>query len=494
MKASLQLTLSQQLKMTPQLQQAIKLLQLSAQELETQIIEALESNPLLEREEELAHQEVDAAPNGDQDKSDKEDKPSKDQKEESQAANDDSVDLENVEDWDSMYSAGTGSVNGKAPSDGFDRTQEMADPDEEDLKDHLLWQLHLTPLSDTDRTIGFALIDAINEHGYLQDSIEEIHAELCADLGPDVELELDEVEAMLHRIQHLDPLGCGARGVDECLLIQLQAVDQSDESKALAKTIIQEHLEALGNQDIAKLKRSLKCPEAKIRDAIDLVRSLDPRPGSSIASGTTEYVQPDVVVRKRDGVWQVSLHDSTSPKITINNVYADMISTAKSEDASYMRGQLQEARWLIKSLETRNETLLKVASTIVKFQHEFFEHGPEHMKPLILREVAETIEMHESTVSRVTNRKFMLTPRGVFELKYFFSSHVGTSDGGECSATAIQAKIKKLLDEEPPEKPLSDSKIANILNKEGIDVARRTVAKYRENLGIPSSSKRKRII
>lgn len=470
--------------MTPQLQQAIKLLQLSSQELETQILEALEANPLLDREDLAAFdseipagEEAESVSAGDA------------------KSADDGLDQLPAEDdgWDQHYSS-MPSMNGVTASrnnyEGPDRQLDFADRDADGLVEHLLWQLNLSHAQPTDLAIGVAIIDAINEDGYLTESPESIQQSLL----PDTEVELDEVEAMLTRIQHFDPLGVGATSVQDCLTIQLRTLDEDTPGLSLAKAVVAHHLNALASQDLSGLRRDLNAREDQLREAIELVRSLEPRPGSHFSSAPTEYVKPDVVVEKRGGRWLAMLPDDIVPRLRVNDYYANLIGHASKEDSSYLRGQLQEARWLIKSLEARNETLLKVANAIVEHQSDFFEQGPQAMKPLVLREVADTIEMHESTVSRVTSRKYMLTSRGVFEFKYFFSSHVGTSDGGEMSATAIQAMIGKYVADEPPSKPMSDSKIAQLLNDRGIDVARRTVAKYREALNIPSSSKRKRLI
>ena len=470
--------------MTPQLQQAIKLLQLSAQELETELLDALESNPLLEREEPIS----DEAP---------EDPPFKqaDSGNGEAVERAEGVDQYSAEDsgWDDYYQSmpsSTPSAPSKSLSPGTDRAVEYADTSSNDLEQHLLWQLNLSHCSPADTAIGVAIIDAINDDGYLTESIEDIRSSLL----PDYVVETDEVEAVLHRIQRFDPVGVGATSVRDCLAIQLEMLDPATPGFLAAGQIIEYYLELLAKQDVVALKQALHVDDQALQVAIDLVRSLEPRPGAKIPSNEVQYVRPDVLVKKINGVWRAILFEEFLPRLAINNYYVNLIGKAKKNDANYLKGQLQEARWLIKSLETRNETLLKVASAIVAHQYAFFEQGDEAMKPLVLREVADAIDMHESTVSRVTSRKYMLAPQGVLEFKYFFSSHVGTADGGECSATAIQAMIRKLTDEETPKKPLSDSKIAVILNQRGIDVARRTVAKYREAIGVPASSARKRLV
>ncbi|MEM9302096.1 MAG: RNA polymerase factor sigma-54 [Pseudomonadota bacterium] len=473
MKASLQLRFSQQLTMTPQLQQAIKLLQLSSQELEAQIIEALETNPLLEQVE-PEPDEADTAPPEEQ----------RTDEEMAAAAETEALAVEPTE-W-SQYDE-PGGTRTAASGDGGEYPELAEGPD--DLVDHLLWQLNLCTLSAEDRAIGVAIIQSIDEHGYLEGTSEDVVQ--C--LAPEIEVELDEVEAIRHRIQRFDPVGVASLDLTDCLRVQLDALPEDTPARAVALRIVAEGLEVLARQDLDGLQRRVGTDRDTLLAAIELVRSLDPRPGRQVAGADTEYVRPDVTVERRGDSWQVRLHVNLRPQLGINSFYAGMIGSAGRQDADYLRGQLQEARWLLKSLETRNETILKVATAIVAHQQDFFDEGPEAMKPLVLREIAASIDMHESTVSRVTRGKYMATPRGIFEFKYFFSSHVGTADGGECSATAIQAMIRKLIDEEPPRKPLSDAKIAAILNDKGIDVARRTVAKYREGMNIASSSKRKRL-
>lgn len=467
--------------MTPQLQQAIRLLQLSSLELQAEIQQALEENPLLDREEAPAAEESLSDLASEADGSDAVD------------GSEDEGDISNLaaeEGWDQRFEApvapGTGAAKKEPPSD---RSSDI--PDEGDgLREHLLWQLNLSSLSPIDNAIGTAIIYGLDEAGYLVDGVEDI----LANLGEQYEIELDEVEAVRHRIQRFDPLGVGSVSLAESLQVQLTALDPETPFVKEAGLIICDHLDKLANQDMPGLKRALGLGDEDLKAAVAVIRHLNPRPGAGISSSRTEYIAPDVYVRRVKGKWKVSLNPENEAGLRINSVYAGMIKGANERDASYLRSQLQEARWFMKSLETRNETLLKVARCIVKHQQGFFEVGPVAMKPLVLREVADSIDMHESTVSRVTNRKYMHSPRGIFEFKYFFSSHVSTSDGGEASATAIQAMIKKLIDEEPPQKPLSDSKLTSILNEQGIDVARRTVAKYREAMQIASSTRRKRLI
>ena len=349
----------------------------------------------------------------------------------------------------------------------------------------------MTHVSDTDRVIGITLIDEIDNDGYLTDTLESIYHGLVESFP---ELEIDEVVAVLHMIQHFDPIGTGARDLGECLDIQLQMLPAETPFKDQARTIVQHHIDALGTHNTRMLRRKLDVSESELHEIITLIQSLNPRPGAQISNNSPEYIIPEVSVVKRGNSWRVELNSETAPKLRINTTYANLVKRAdNSSDNNYMRTQLQEARWFIKSLQSRNETLLRVATAIVEHQRKFLEYGPEAMKPLVLRDIAEQLELHESTVSRVTNNKYMHTPRGIFEFKYFFSSHVGTSDGGVCSATAIRAMIKKLIEEENNVKPLSDSKIAQMLADKGINVARRTVAKYREALSIPPSNERKQL-
>jgi RNA polymerase sigma-54 factor len=336
-----------------------------------------------------------------------------------------------------------------------------------------------------------AIIDAIDDDGYLGEPLDAIHANLAKDMD---DLELDEVEAVLHLVQHFDPVGSGARNLAECLAIQLQQLPADTPWLTEAKVLVADYLDLLAARNFKQLTRHMKLSEPELHEVAALIQTLNPRPGSLISSRAPEYIVPDVSVYRYQGTWRVELNPDTAPRLRINPLYAGMVKRAdNSADNTYMRNQLQEARWFIKSLQSRNETLLKVATAIVQHQRGFLEYGPEAMKPLVLRDIAEQLEMHESTISRVTTHKYMHTPRGIFEFKYFFSSHVGTADGGVCSATAIRAMIKTLIAGENPAKPLSDSKIASVLVTKGINVARRTVAKYREAMAIPPSNERKRL-
>lgn len=511
MKLSLQLKLGQTLTMTPQLQQAIRLLQLSTLDLQQEIHQALESNPMLELDEGddygKSASDSDAENSGQREDIDNginstnelyespdasgtasSEEP---QWEESHIPSELSVDS----NWDDIYQSTYTTGSGSSADSDFESDFESRNSASETLQDHLTWQLNLTPMSDTDRLIGMAIIDAVDVNGMLTSTVESIHAGLNASL----DIDLDEVIAVLHRIQQFDPVGVAYRDLAECLLIQLQQVDDEDVTPAIrnARIIVKNHLQLLGNRDYAQLMRLTRLKEPELRDAIAIIEALNPRPGADISPPSTTYIVPDVLVTKdvKSGRWQVELNPETAPRIRINPDYAALVRRADtSSENSYLRDNLQEARWFLKSLQSRNETLMKVATRIVEHQREFFELGEEAMKPLVLHDIAEAVGMHESTISRVTTQKYMHTPKGIFELKYFFSSHVSTTEGGEFSSTAIRALIKKLVAGENPRKPLSDSKIARTLEEQGINVARRTIAKYRESLSIPPSNERKKLV
>ena len=488
LKPALNLRVGQSLSMTPQLQQAIRLLQLSSLELQGEIQQIFESNPMLEKEEENPTTEQEQSLNG-ADKSTQESSESTIEQEIDVQKEQISDDLPVDSDWEDVYQASN--IYSETPHEPTRDVYENESGAGNSLQDHLQGQLDLINLSDVDRIVGMTLIDEIDNDGYLTDSLENIYQNLL-DSFP--ELELDEVIAVLHLIQHLDPIGTGARDLGECLDIQLQYLPPETPFLAAARLTVQQYIDALGSRNIRLLRRKLDVSEAELQEIIALIQSLNPRPGAQISNSKPEYIIPDVSVVKRGNSWRVELNHETAPKLRINSTYASLVKRADdSSDNNYMRTQLQEARWFIKSLQSRNETLLRVATAIVEHQRKFLEYGPEAMKPLVLRDIAEQLELHESTVSRVTNNKYMHTPRGIFEFKYFFSSHVGTADGGVCSATAIRAMIKKLIEEENTTKPLSDSKLATLLAEKGINVARRTVAKYREALAIPPSNERKQL-
>jgi len=349
-------------------------------------------------------------------------------------------------------------------------------------------------LSETDQVIAATIINCIDDNGYLEDEVDEVIEAVNANFpNPEDHCDTEEVEAILRLIQQLDPIGCGSRDTRECMLIQLQEMDSTPHVE-ICKQLIGEHLQMLAARDFAKIKRQLKINDTQLQNSITTIQSLTPRPGSQIVSKDPQYIVPDVFVKKIKGVWRVELNPDIAPRLAVNSMYAGLVKRAdKSDDNTYMRNQLQEARWFIKSLQSRNETLLRVGTAIVERQRGFLEYGDEAMRPLVLRDIAEHLELHESTISRVTTQKYIHTPRGIFEFKYFFSSHVSTADGGECSATAIRAMIRKFIAQEDPGKPLSDSKIASTLVSSGIQVARRTVAKYRESMSIPPSNERKRL-
>ncbi|OZG70577.1 RNA polymerase factor sigma-54 [Hahella sp. CCB-MM4] len=500
MKTSLQLKLGQQLTMTPQLQQAIKLLQLSTLDLQQEIQQALESNPMLEvneddepssnpQNDEITERLVANAKESASESASSSEEPSysEDDNWNESIPNDLPVDTA----WDDVYQGSNTSYSSGSEDDEFDF--ESRNSKGETLQDHLLWQLNLTPMSDTDRVIAIAIVDAVSPDGYLTLTAEEIHSGL--ETEGEEGIELDEVQAVLKRVQQFDPPGVATNTLQECLLNQLNQLPKDTPWLGQAKLVVSHYINLLGNRDYAQLMRRSRLKEEDLRHVLKLIQGLNPKPGQSIQESETEYVVPDVMVRKTNGRWLVELNPEISPRIRVNPGYASLVKRADSSaDNTYLRDQLQEARWFIKSLQSRNETLLKVASQIVEHQQGFLDYGEEAMKPLVLHDIAEAVEMHESTISRVTTQKYMHTPRGVFELKYFFSSHVSTDSGGECSSTAIRAIIKKLVAAESPKKPLSDSKIAALLGEQGINVARRTIAKYREALSIPPSNERKRLI
>ena len=480
-KPSIQLRLGQQLAMTPQLQQAIRLLQYSTLELQTHIQEILESNPLLDSEEDGEEGYTADTP----------------EREETPASVEDTIPDELPVDsaWEDIYEPSGAPGSGSNRIEGEDRDPyESQTEGGESLADHLLWQLHLTTMNDQDHQIAINLVDAIDEDGYLQEDLDSLQHSLTLELGLEEPLDIEDIEAVRHLILRLDPPGCGARNLSECLLAQLYELPADTPWLEPARKLIGDHLELLANHDFKALMRRLDLDEAGLQGAIALIQALNPRPGAQISDRRPEYIVPDVIVRKQDHRWRVELNTEAIPRLRVNSTYAAMVKRADSSaDNTYIKNQLQEARWFIKSLQSRNETLMRVASAIVEQQRGFLEYGDEAMKPLVLRDIAEQVEMHESTISRVTTQKYMHTPRGIFEFKYFFSSHVGTADGGECSAVAIRAMIRKLIEAEPGDKPLSDSKIAALLGEKGIQVARRTVAKYREGMNILSSSERKRL-
>ncbi len=522
MKQSLQIKMGQQLAMTPQLQQAIKLLQLSTLELQTEIQSALENNPMLEMQEDEGSEprENDAANENSAENSERKRNEEKQQKEkikeevnansaddtiveehfeaslETPSADQDAIPDELPVDsaWEDVYETAQPMSTGSS-SDGETRDfTEFHNSGISSIQDHLNDQIQFAPLSERDQVIAETVIDAVDDNGYLIDDVDTLLAGLNRDItDPETMFEMSELETVLHMVQHLDPPGCGARNASECMAIQLSQLPQNDITD-YATRIVNDHLDLLAAHDFSRLRRLLKINDEQLQEAISLIRSLNPRPGRQLVQDHDQYIVPDVFVKKVKGVWRVELNPDIAPRLGINALYAGMVKRAdKSDDNNFLRNHLQEARWFIKSLQSRNETLLRVATAIVERQRNFLEYGEEAMKPLVLRDIAEQLSLHESTISRVTTQKYIHTPRGIFEFKYFFSSHVSTANGGECSATAIRAMIQRFIDAEDRTKPLSDSKIASTLVADGIQVARRTVAKYRESMGIAPSNERKRL-
>ncbi|WP_392561392.1 RNA polymerase factor sigma-54 [Orbus sturtevantii] len=472
-KQSLQLKIAQQLAITPQLQQAIHFLQLSTQELCQEIQVLLEKNPLLEIDDDFNEISVDSLPESDNIDTSK-------MMENREISSDISLDVS----LDDMYSAG--SPSGTFSDYCDEELLVYQGETHQTLNEYLMWQLNLTPFSEQDKAIAISLIQSIDDKGYLTSTTQDILEEQGND-----EIELDEIEAVLKRIQHFDPIGIGARTLQECLMLQVNQLFPITVEIKYAKTIINDHLELLGQKDFKALQKKLNVDLQSLKLAINIIQQLQPYPGYSVNTVIPQYIIPDVSVKKIAEKWSVFINSDPIPRLKINQHYAAMEKVANKTDSQYIHQALQEANWLIKSIENRNDTLAKVCQFIVKHQQSFFNHGEEYMKPMILSDVANAISMHESTVSRITTSKYLQCPRGVFELKYFFSSHVNTKSGGEASSTAIRALIRKWIEQENYQKPLSDNKIANLLEAQGIIVARRTIAKYRESLSIPASSQRK---
>jgi len=481
MKQSLNLRQGLQLSMTPQLQQAIKLLQMSTLDLQQEIQQALETNMMLEVNEE------ESIPSALEIQHDK-----KVERLDSQTSEGSQTDIpeEFATDtsWDDIYENVIESAAYQSEGVEYEAQRSCAAT----LQDHLLWQLELTPFSERDHAIAIAIIDSINQDGYLLSSIEDIYVSLQQHFD---DLESDEVAAVLHRIQHFDPAGVGASDLSDCLRLQLLQLPENTLFRKEALIVVTEYLDWLATHEQTKLMRKLGLTEHQLNAVVTLIRTLEPKPGTQIQETTSEYVVPDVYVIKQNGSWQTELNPDIAPKLRVNPMYSALIKRAdNSKDNVCMKDHLQEARWFIKSLHSRNDTLLRVARSIVEKQTGFLEHGSVAMKPMVLRDIAEELALHESTISRVTTQKYMHTPNGIVEFKYFFSSHVSTEGGGECSSIAIRAIIKELIGNEDPIKPLSDKKIADFLNEKGIHVARRTIAKYREAMFIASSSQRKRLL
>ncbi|WP_269531266.1 RNA polymerase factor sigma-54 [Chitinimonas sp. BJYL2] len=485
MKQSLQLKLSQSLTLTPQLQQSIKLLQLSTLDLNQEIERFLQDNPMLEREDddepEVHPVKADGSPADMQERPVDTEAPAP-----SEIAEPD-YDAEDALGDSYWNEAGSGRQN----NDGDDEYDAQANVAQvATLREHLLEQLGLLPLNPRDKALATLVIDVLDENGYLGSSLEEIFEMIPLAIREGLEIEPEELQIGLQLVRQLEPCGVGAVDLKDCLMIQLDQQYSADPLYKLARTLVAGHLDLLANKDYSKLKKTLKCDDTLLRQAQVLIQRLNPRPGAAFGETDTRYVVADVVVKKLRSGWTVQLNEAAMPKLKVNQLYANILRQHR-ENGTGLSGQLQEAKWLIKNVQQRFDTILRVGQAIVEKQQRFFEHGEVAMRPLVLRDIAEELDLHESTISRVTTQKYMLTPRGIYEFKYFFGSHVDTDSGGECSAIAIKALIKQLLQNEDPKKPLSDSTIAEVLGKQGINVARRTVAKYREAMQIPPVNQRK---
>jgi len=477
---SLQLRLTQKLALSPQLQQAIRLLQLNRIELREYVQEILDANPILERSDGSAESsepdfEPDFTPG---------DTPAAETSDYAEEASDYPVE-ESFSDWelDRM-----GSETWAEPS-GFSGETQIEDTSADSLREHLLWQINLSHFSPVDTAIAQAIVYGIDDDGYLQETLAEIRASLA----PELLVEEDEVLAVLHRVQRLEPVGVATRDPAECIRVQLSALPSDTPGRDLAARLARDYLELIARHDIEALAKETGAKAAQLETAIELIQSLEPRPGARYDNRRDEYLVPDVYVTRLEDEWRVTLNPENDPGLRLNRYYIDLLRKSGGKDTEYLNGRLQEARWLISSLELRNQTLLRVSQAIIDQQAGFLEQGEIAMRPLVLKDIAETIGVHESTVSRATTRKYMLTPRGLFELKYFFSSHVRTERGGTVSATAVKARLQALIDKEPPQSPLSDQELSDLLRQTGILAARRTVAKYREAVGIGSSSERRRL-
>jgi RNA polymerase sigma-54 factor len=482
MKHSLQLKLSQHLTLTPQLQQSIRLLQLSTLELNQEIETFLQENPLLERDDE---EEAPAPPppstpattSATSSESESTPAPGENEPADERAPSE--------TDW--SIDDGYGSFSGQDGDEDSEAPQAAAEPAK--LRDHLLDQINLMQMPDRDKRIVAFLIDNLDDDGYMTQDL----VELAALLPVELEIDSEQLTIGLKYLQSLDPPGIGARNLSECLALQLGALPEDTQYRDEASLVVKQHLDVFAARDYFRLKKLLRCDDDVLRTIQAMIIGLNPRPAGNFSGTETRYIIPDVVVRKTKGMWVTSLNPEAMPKLRINRMYADILHRNRDASFQQLAGQLQEAKWLIKNVQQRFDTILRVSQAIVDRQRHFFEHGEVAMRPLVLREIAETLGLHESTVSRVTTQKFMLTPRGIFELKYFFGSHVSTETGGACSATAIRALIRQMVGEENTLKPLSDSQISEVLGKQGIMVARRTIAKYRESLQILPVNLRKSI-
>ena len=483
MKPALQLKLSQHLALTPQLQQSIKLLQLSTIEMQQEIERYLLENPMLERDDEPAEsyasaQQFDSPASAETREAEPAEREPREERDSEVPGSPADVD-------DDRWTSDAGTYSGAGRDDDDDSDAHDIHAATTSLRDHLGWQLGMTQLTERDRSLVRFLIEALDDDGYLSTPL----AELWETLPPEYEIELEELEIALRHIQNFDPTGIGARNLQECLALQLKALPDGPERR-LATSIVDKHLELLAARDFTKIRRLTGCDDEELKAAQALITSLNPRPGAGYAQVEARYITPDVIVKKLKGKWTAYINPDAYPRLRINRLYAEILSRQRRGNGN-LSGQLQEARWLIKNVQQRFDTIHRVTQAIVDRQRQFFEHGEVAMRPLVLREIADILGLHESTVSRVTSQKYMATPRGIFELKYFFGSHVATDTGGACSATAIRALIKQLIGAEDGKKPLSDSQLSEILGQQGIVVARRTVAKYRESLNIPPVNLRK---
>ncbi|HQU79319.1 MAG TPA: RNA polymerase factor sigma-54 [Azonexus sp.] len=487
MKPALQLKLSQHLALTPQLQQSIKLLQLSTVEMQQELERYLLENPMLERDDDGPAESFSGAQQFDAPRSEAAERTEHDEREERDARDDREQAVPSAPSGvdDDRWTSDAGTFTGAGRDEDDDSDAQDIHASTPSLRDHLNSQMGVTQLTERDRSLVRFLIEALDEDGYLSTPL----LELWETLPPEYEIELEELEIALRHIQSFDPTGIGARSPQECLALQLKALPD-DEQCGLALQIVEKHLELLAARDFVKLKRLTGCDDEALKEAHALIVSLNPRPGARFAQIEARYITPDVIVKKLKGKWTAYINPDAYPRLRINRLYAEVLAQQRRGNGN-LTGQLQEARWLIKNVQQRFETIHRVTQAIVDRQRQFFEHGEVAMRPLVLREIADILGLHESTVSRVTSQKYMATPRGIFELKYFFGSHVSTDTGGACSATAIRALIRQLIGAEDGKKPLSDSQLSEILGQQGIVVARRTVAKYRESLNIPPVNLRK---
>lgn len=506
MRPGLQLKISQQLTMTPQLQQAIKLLQLSTIELHQEIIEQVYSNPLLEIDDDNAsttntkqHQDS-SAPNDTvavdlnaDDGNLRQTVVDATDKAVTETELDDTWQTEKPQDlpvdanWGEVYSP-TMQVSSGASESNWEQVYTVT----ESLQDHLTWQLNLTPFSDRDREIAEAYIDAVSPSGFISENLADIASFTISENTQDP-IEENELATVLRRLQQFDPPGVFARDISECLTIQLHQLSLDTPYRNQAIRLASEFLQDIASIDLANLAKKTRYSQEDLQGGLKLIRTLNPRPGEALTVNPAEYIVPDAYVEKLSGRWRVRLNDGNAPRLKINDLYANLIK--RSDDSNqnqFLKDNLAEAKWFLRSLESRNDTLMRVSISIIELQQGFLDHGPIAMRPMVLSDIAIKLDLHESTISRVTTNKYLATPRGIFELKYFFSSHVSTVGGGECSSTAVCAILKTLISTEKTSKPLSDNKLMVLLEEQGIHVARRTVAKYREGMGIPSSSQRKR--